>query len=290
MKMRFSRRACAPALVISIFFAGCAGAPVKASAAGPSETELINAYRHAHDSRDLQAMMKLYCWDRVTPEIRKMTEQHAKEMFDEKIGKITITSEHPKERLTQYIRNGVTYGLNVTPVRELVVETPVANSPPGTTDYPVGIKDGHYCIAVAAPVPNGALTPEFPAVPPAKASAPAAGLVKGQRVVVPAQTAVTVRLQQMVGAGLLATGGGFTAVLSEPVRVNGAIVIPLGARVRGVVTKEGKYSPEMALTSVLVDGKSRPVSTVSVSFNEQVSFPPGSEATFHLRRALTLEP
>lgn len=288
--MSFSRWIFASTLAISLFLASYAGAQVKASAAGPSEAELIDAYRRAHDRRDLQAMMKLYCWDRVTPEIRKMTEQHARENFDEKIGKITMTSEHPKERLTQYIRNGVTYGLNVTPVKELVVETPVPNSPPGSLYYPVGMKNGRYCIALAAPVPPGAAAPELPAAPASRASAHAADLQKGQHAVVPAQTEITVRLKQVVGARLLASGGIFTAVVSDPVQVNGITVIPVGASARGVVTKMGKYSPEMALTSITVNGKARPISTVTVSFNEQISFPAGSEASFHLRRPLTLEP
>lgn len=276
-----NRKALAVLLLVYLF------GQLNAFAAGPAEAELIDAYRQAHDRRDLQAMMNLYCWDRVTPEIRKMTERHAKESFDEKIGKIAMTSEHPKERLNQYIRNGITYGLNLTPVKELVVETPEPNSPPGSMYYPVGIKDGHYCIAVAAPVSNSARVPEFPA---AKASAPATGLQKGQHVVVPAQTEITVRLRQVVGARLLATGGVFNAVLSDPVRVNGITVIPIGASVRGVVTKLGKYSPEMALTSITVNGKACSISTVTVSFNEQISFPAGSEASFHLRRPLNLEP
>lgn len=288
--MRFSRRTFASTLALFLLLASCTGAQARASAAGPSEAELINAYRQAHGRRDLQAMMKLYCWDRVTPEIRKMTEEHAKEEFDEKIGKITMTSEHPKERLTQYIRNGVTYGLNLEPAKELVVETPMPNSPPGSMYYPVGIEDGRYCIAVAAPVPKGARAPEFPAAPAAKASAHAAVLQKGQQVVVPAQTEITVRLKQVVGARLLASGGVFTAVVSDPVQVNGMTVIPVGAKAGGVVTKLGKYSPEMALTSITVNGKARPVSTVTVSFNAQISFPAGSEASFHLRRPLTLEP
>ena len=279
-------RICFTRKTLAVFLLVCLHGQLKAFAAGPSESEFIQAYRQAHDRRDLQAMMKLYCWDRVTPEIRKLTEKHAKEDFDEKIGSIKIISEHPKERLTQYIRNGVTYGLNLPAVKELVVETPAPSA--GSSYYPVGIKDGRYCIVLAAPVAPGTAAPELPAATAGKASAHVA--IPGGHVVVPAQTQITVRLKQVVGARLLAAGGVFNAVLSDPVQVNGMTVIPVGASVRGVVTREGKYSPEMALTSITVNGKPRPISTVTVSFNEQVSFPAGSDASFHLRRPLNLEP
>jgi hypothetical protein len=269
--MRFSRQIVCSILVVLLV--SCV-TERKASAAGPSESELVEAYHQAHNRRDLQAMLKLYCWDRVTPEIRKMSEEGAKGMFDEKIVSIRMTSEHPPGRMNQYIRSGVTYGLNLTPVKELVVETLVPNSPRASSYYPVGIKDGHYRIAVAAPVPTGATrAPEFPASV-TTARARAAGIQRGQHVVVPAQTEITVQLKQVVGAKLLATGGAFTAVVSGPVQVNGMTVIPQGAAARGIVTQQGKYSPEMALTSITVNGKSRPVSTVTVSFNEQISSQP----------------
>lgn len=292
--MRFLRQIFCAKLAVAILLVGCA-TQLKASAAGPSESELIDGYRQAHNSRDLQAMLKLYCWDRVTPEIRKMSEAGAKAMFEEKIVSIEMTSEHPKGRINQYIRSGVTYGLNLTPVKELVVETRVSNSPPASSPassyYPVGIKDGHYRIAVAAPVPNGAApAPEFPAVATTTASGHAAGIRKGERVVVPAQTEITVRLKQVVGTKLLATGGAFSAVVSDPVQVSGVTVIPVGTMARGIVTKPGKYSPEMALTEITLDGRSHRVSTVTVSFNEQISFPAGSETSFHLLLPLKLEP
>jgi len=287
--MSRSRQIFCFSIAIAILLVFTTQAQLRAPATGPSESELIEGYRQAHDRRDLQAMLKLYCWDRVTPEIRKMTEEGAKGMFAEKVLIITMTSDHPPGRMNQYIRNGVTYGLNLPPVKELVVETPVPNSPPARSYYPVGIKDGHYRILVAAPVTNGsARAPESPAA--TTSGGHAAVIPKGQRVVVPAQTEIIVRLKRVVGASLLATGGAFSAVVSVPVQVDGVAVIPAGTAVRGIVTKQGKYSPEMALTSIRVNGRSRPVSTVTVSFNEQISFPAGSEASFHLLRPLNLEP
>ena len=70
--------------------------------------------------------------------------------------------------------------------------------------------------------------------------------------------------------------------VSNPVQVNSVTVIPAGAIVRGTVTKRGEYSPEMTLTSVIVNGKSHSVRTVSITFNEQISYPADSEVSFEL--------
>jgi len=51
-----------------------------------SGDEFIATFRQAHDHRDLEAMSKLVCWDRVTPEMRKLTEDDFKTAFDEARG------------------------------------------------------------------------------------------------------------------------------------------------------------------------------------------------------------
>jgi len=80
----------------------------------------------------------------------------------------------------------------------------------------------------------------------------------------------------------ITTGGTFSAVFSNPVQVNSVTVIPAGATAQGVVNKAGEYSPQMTLTSVIVNGKPHSVTTVSITFNEQISFPAGSEVSFDL--------
>ncbi len=263
----------------------------QAADAQPSQSELIGGYRQAHDRRDLQAMLKLFCWDGVTPELRQITEDGVKEMFDEKILSIKITDEHPKGRTNQYIRNGVTYGLNLPVVKELVLQTPSSspNDTPMSSYYPVGIKDGHYVIALMAPAPNArATSPEASPAPRSESAEPPGIVNAGQLVVVPAKTPLTVRLKQVVSVKSIDSGGTFSAIVSDPVQVNGVTAIPAGATAQGIVTKHKDYSPEMTLTSVAVNGKSHPLRTVSISFNDQISYPLGSELSFDLVLPLEL--
>ena len=65
-------------------------------------------------------------------------------------------------------------------------------------------------------------------------------------------------------------------------------MIPAGANAEGTVSKGGEYSPEMALTSVIVDGRSHSVTTGPITFNEKISFPAGSEVSFHLLRQMEM--
>jgi hypothetical protein len=93
---------------------------------------------------------------------------------------------------------------------------------------------------------------------------------------------LTVRLKQVVGVKTITAGGTFSAIFSDPVQVDSVTVIPAGATAEGIVSKSGEYSPQMKLTSVIVNGKPHSVTTESISFNEQISFPAGSEVSFHL--------
>src|SRR5437868_2806401 len=126
-----------------------------------------------------------------------------KEMFEDKLLSIKMTTEHPKGRMNRYIKNGVTYGLNLPVLKELVVETPfLPKATPERSYYPVGLKEGHYLISLMAPVPNtAAQTPTNSAGPTSHAteSAKAARADAGQHAIVPAKTPLTVRLEQAVG-------------------------------------------------------------------------------------------
>jgi hypothetical protein len=74
--MKISRQLCRSMMAIAVFFWGCATTKSEqATNAQPSQSELIDGYRQAHDRRDLQAMLKLFCWDGVTPEVKKVTEE-----------------------------------------------------------------------------------------------------------------------------------------------------------------------------------------------------------------------
>ena len=118
----------------------------------PSEKAMVNAYRGAHDRRDVSAAMKLYCWDGVTDKTRRLTEWTVKDHFDDKLISITMTSEHPKGRPNQSEFNGKTYRFNLPVVKELVVTLAMGKAADQMTFFlPVGVKDGKYLIAQMAP-------------------------------------------------------------------------------------------------------------------------------------------
>jgi hypothetical protein len=263
--------------------------------AGPSQSHFIEAYRRAHDTHDVESMRKLYCWDGVTPDIREITERYNYD-FEEKITDIKLTSEHPKERPNEYIKDGVTYGFNLPVVLELVVEyPPLSKGAHSANYYAVGIKDGRYLIALMAPKQGSVQAPSSSA-PTASKTGPAREpeqipetSVPGQPIVVPDNTTLTIRLKQVVGAKLINTGGAFSATVGEPVEVNGITVIPAGAAVQGIVTKDGIYSPQLALNSVTVSGTPRRIQTSSISLGEQIEYPAGTELSFKLVRPLDLQ-
>jgi hypothetical protein len=90
--------------------------------------------------------------------VRKVTEDHLKYAFDEKIADIRVTTEHPKGRTDVFVGNGITYKFNLPVVAELIVENPPQSKGSSiTSDYPLALKEGHYCIAQMAPAEGSAV-------------------------------------------------------------------------------------------------------------------------------------
>jgi hypothetical protein len=88
------------------------------------------------------------------------------------------------------------------------------------------------------------------------------------KIIVPAGTALHVRLKEGVSASKSDPGTEFSATLSDPVVVNGKTVLPQGANVIGRVVDakesgrvKGRASLSLVLTSVSHNGKSVPVET-----------------------------
>lgn len=281
-------------VVAAVALAGCSIASSLQGKASPSQSDFVEAYRRAHDTRDVEAMRELYCWDGATSEMKEITERYSYD-FEDKIIDIKLTSEHPKERPNQFIKDGVTYGLNLPVVLELLVEYPPPTKGARNANYyPVGIQDGRYLIAVMVPKGVGLAASSSASTPSQtgqalKSAQAGEASAAGQPIVVPNETTLTVRLKQIVGVKLISTGGAFSATVSDPVVVNGATVIPVGAAVQGIVTKEGNFSPQLALNSVTVNGAPRRIHTTSSTFNEQIEYPLGTELSFKLVRQLTLQ-
>jgi hypothetical protein len=92
------------------------------------------------------------------------------------------------------------------------------------------------------------------------------------RLVIPAGTPLTVRLQSEVSSASAQSGDTFDAVLDEPVVVKGETMIPRGANVTGRVVAANKggrlHKPaylRITLASVHMHGKNVPVESSSIS-------------------------
>jgi hypothetical protein len=110
----------------------------------------------------------------------------------------------------------------------------------------------------------------------------------GSKITIPATTTFTVKLDEAVSAKTAERGGGFTVTFSEPVLINGVIVIPAGASGAGLVSEEAQHSTQMELNSVFVNGRSYRVTTSAIILNPKTSFPPGKKVTFDLTFSLSV--
>jgi hypothetical protein len=164
-------------ILILTAISGAEGQSANMPGAG-SVSELVGAFRTAHDRRDLDGMLDLFCWDQVTPEIRQGTEKDVEESFDDDISNLKTTTDHPTGQVNEFVRDGVGYGLNLTVTEELVMETAMPKSGPKTTYYPIGMKNGRYFIALMASSNGGE---EQPGETGRKCTAepPAVGLPQG---------------------------------------------------------------------------------------------------------------
>jgi len=276
--------------VLSIFLvsavSGAKGQSSNAIGSG-SVPELVTAFRVAHDNRDLDGMMNLFCWDEVTAETRQVTEKEIEESFDSDISTLRTTTEHPRGRLNEFVRDGIPYGFNLTVIEELVMETALPKSGPQTVYYPIGVKNGRYFFAQMAR--ETSTSPQMVRRPsPVRPAAntqetePRPSHTEAHKITIPAMTSMTVRLDQAVGMDLIAEGGKFSATFSDAVQVNGVTAIPAGSIARGVVTKQAAYSPEIKLEGITVNGQEIRLKTFPITFNERISFPANSEMSFHL--------
>lgn len=95
---------------------------------------------------------------------------------------------------------------------------------------------------------------------------------KPQPIIVPAGTALTVRVGQALSSKTSQTGQTFLATLAQPVSVGGRTAIPTGSTVSGTVVTakaKGKFKGEgelsLALTSVTVKGHTYTIQTSELS-------------------------
>src|SRR5580704_6604086 len=110
--------------------------------------------------------------------------------------------------------------------------------------------------------------------PSSSADAPAPGKEPApppRPLVVPADTVISVVLDQAVGSKISTPGQAFSATVQEPVEVDGRVAIPKGARASGIV-KDAKPSGRFKGGAVL----SLPLTSISVKneeYNVQTTAP-----------------
>lgn len=109
---------------------------------------------------------------------------------------------------------------------------------------------------------------------------------RDSKVTIPATTSLTVKLDQVVSARTVKSGDGFTVTFSEPVKVDGTIVIPSGAAGAGFVSTSSQNGTEMELNSVFVNGRSYRVTTSPIPFNSKSTLRAGTKFTFDLMLSL----
>src|SRR5258707_3993289 len=85
-------------------------------------------------------------------------------------------------------------------------------------------------------------------------------------IVVPAETVISVVLDEPVGSKISTPGQTFTATVREPIEVDGRVAIPKGARATGIVKDakpagrfKGGAALELTLTSIEVNGTNHEV-------------------------------
>jgi hypothetical protein len=101
--------------------------------------------------------------------------------------------------------------------------------------------------------------------PAAKPTTASAKVTQAPQVItVPKNTAITATVGETLTSEKNHAGDSFSARLSAPVEVDGKVVLAKGARVTGRVVKVKKHELRVALTSIVVHGKSYDLQTNSV--------------------------
>jgi hypothetical protein len=141
--------------------------------------------------------------------------------------------------------------------------TAPAAGAPGATGAP-----GTAATKAPAGKATGAAAPEKPGAA-AEAGKPSAA---AEAKVVPAGQHIVVRLNQAVGSKISSPGQAFSATLTQPVEVNGKVVIPANAEATGTVVEavplgrfKGGARLQLALNSIKVDGNTYKVEAAAVS-------------------------
>jgi hypothetical protein len=175
--------------------------------------------------------------------------------------------QHSKLRQSPYLTSTQ---IGVSSKKELVIRRKSMNRPlfAGT----LSVLSLAVVLAGCAKSANQPATSDTASSSSPSSSAPAnkEAAPKPRPIVVPADTSISVVLDEPVGSKISTTGQTFTATVRAPVEIDGRVAIPKGARVTGIV-KDAKAAGRfkggavlaLELTSVTVNDKDYEIQTSS---------------------------
>jgi hypothetical protein len=120
------------------------------SASPQEEARFLKAVESAFETKDAKAFLNLYCWDRVPPFIKSVSEKTAQVTVELKVDTITLVPASPETAKIEFVRDGVTYLSNLPVTKQIEVAHSYSGGK-GKVTIPVGEKDGKLYFATAAP-------------------------------------------------------------------------------------------------------------------------------------------
>jgi hypothetical protein len=122
-----------------------------AKAASPlEEARFLAEVTRAFEQKDAQAFLNLFCWDRVPPFIKSVSEKTASGTVGLKVDTINLVAASPEIAKTEFTRDGITYRPNLPVTKQIEVAHSYSGGN-GKVTLPVGEKDGKLFITTAAP-------------------------------------------------------------------------------------------------------------------------------------------
>jgi hypothetical protein len=125
-------------------------APSPATATGAAEARFIAAFRAAADKKDLEAMLRLYCWDGISAEWREVVAGNVRDELLQEVDTVQIV--HAGDLRDSSVEGGVHWKANLKPVARLhVTYKPGLQGRMNLTqkDDSLGMKNGSYMIPVS---------------------------------------------------------------------------------------------------------------------------------------------
>ena len=121
------------------------------STAGDPQGVFLAAFREASEHKDLQQMLKLYCWDGVDAEMRDTVRENVQDELRQPIADIELVSVEPG-KYGPRDEGGIRWKPNLNVV--LLLKVRYTKPPPGSgltvseAKHTVGLQGGEYRITV----------------------------------------------------------------------------------------------------------------------------------------------